>query len=119
LEIGITSNNGWISLSIIVAFTLYCKTGDTPARPVVSASVVEPAVLVDKWETYNFESSVLDMRLDNEEVGSPSSVSPVSSKMYLNRLVKPSFKSLLFVVVLAGAYLLLAVSKPPASATSG
>jgi len=61
--------------------TLYWRTGETPARPVVSASVVVPAVLVDKWETYNFESSVLDMRLDKEEVGIPSSVSPVSSKI--------------------------------------
>ena len=59
------------------------------------------------------------MRLDKEEVVIPSNVSPLSSKMYLNRSVKPSFKELLLEVVEAGAHILVVVAKPPASATSG
>ena len=38
------------------------------------ASAETLAVFVDKWETYNFESSVLDMRLDKEEDATPEVV---------------------------------------------
>ena len=102
----------------MVAFTLYRRTGDTPTTALGTSAVI-PVVFVDKWETYNFDSSVLEMRLDYEEVATPESIEPVSSKMYLNRSVKPSFKDELFVVVSAGANIVLVVAKPPASDTSG